>query len=446
MAMAAPRKANQASRKPASTSPAPSAFPADPAVGLNTSMDSTPRLPLTGMQVVECASYVAGPTGGLTLAQLGAEVVRIDPLGGGHDHRRWPLAPSGESYYWSSLNKGKRSVAIDLRSPEGQDLVVALITAPGPDRGLLIDNVVGRPWLAHEALEAKRPDLIHLRVQGHPDGRPAVDYTVNAAVGVPQITGPEGTDGAARPVNHVLPAWDLITGVSVAAGILAALHDRERTGHGAFIELALSDVALAGVSNLGWLSEAELRGGDRPRPGNHLYGSFASDFETADGRRVMVVALTEGQWKALKQATGTTKVFEALETALGVDLQVEEERYRHRETIAAILRPWFAGRDQASASAELDRARVLWGPYRGMADVAAAHRSGAHPVLADIELGAPGEESSASITARSPLRWNGAYGDPGESPVLGRDTDQVLTEVLGLTAPELAGLHDRGVI
>ena len=113
-----------------------------------------PPVAAAGMQVVECASFVAGPTGGLTLAQLGAEVVRIDPLGGGHDHRRWPLAQSGESYYWSSLNKGKRSVAIDLRSPEGQELVVALITAPGPDRGLLIDNVVGRPWLAHDALKA----------------------------------------------------------------------------------------------------------------------------------------------------------------------------------------------------------------------------------------------------------------------------------------------------
>jgi 2-methylfumaryl-CoA isomerase len=406
-------------------------------------MDSTPRLPLTGMQVVECASYVAGPTGGLTLAQLGAEVVRIDPLGGGHDYRRWPLAPSGESYYWSSLNKGKRSVAIDLRSPEGQELVVALITAPGPDRGLLIDNVVGRPWLAHAALQTRRPDLIHLRVQGHPDGRPAVDYTVNAGVGVPQITGPEGADEATKPVNHVLPAWDLITGVSVAAGLLAAVHARERTGTGAFIELALSDVALAGVSNLGWLSEAELRGTSRPRQGNHLYGSLASDFATADGGRVMVVALTVGQWKALQEATGTAKVFAALETALGTDLRQEEERYRYRETIAAILRPWFAGRDLGQASAELDRARVLWGPYRGMADVAAAHRQGAHPILADLDLGDP---ASTAITARSPLRWNGAYGEPGESPVLGRDTDQVLTEILGLTAPDLAGLHGRGVI
>jgi 2-methylfumaryl-CoA isomerase len=431
-------------------------IPNGPSVGLNTSMDSTPRLPLTGMQVVECASYVAGPTGGLTLAQLGAEVVRIDPIGGGHDYRRWPLAPTGESYYWSSLNKGKRSVALDLRSPEGQELAVALITAPGPDRGLLIDNVVGRRWLAHDALQAKRPDLIHLRVQGHPDGRPAVDYTVNAGVGVPQITGPEGPEGETAPVNHVLPAWDLITGVSVAAGILAALHDRERTGQGAFIELALADVALAGVSNLGWLSEAERRGRDRPRHGNHLYGSFASDFATADGGRVMVVALTEGQWKALKEATGTGDVFAALETALGADLRVEEERYRHRETIAAILRPWFAGRDLDQASAELDRARALWGPYQGMADVAAAHRHGAHPVLADLKLAdpedadpedsAPEAQASTAITARSPLRWNGAYGQPGQSPVLGRDTEQVLTEVLGLTAPELTHLRDHGVI
>ncbi len=234
----------------------------------------------------------------------------------------------------------------------------------------------------------------------------------------------------------------------MAAGLLAALHDRERTGRGAFIELALSDVALAGVSNLGWLSEAELRGADRPRHGNHLYGSFASDFATADGGRVMVVALTEGQWKALREATGTAEVFAALETALGTDLRQEEERYRHRETIAAILRPWFAARDLKQASAELARARALWGPYRGMADVAAAHRQGAHPVLADIELGEPGSGAvpDRAITARSPLRWNGAYGEPGDSPVLGRDTDEVLTEVLGLTAPELAGLHDRRVI
>lgn len=401
--------------------------------------------PLAGLHVVECASFVAGPTGGMTLAQLGASVVRIDPLGGGSDHRRWPVVGSGtgsadaESYYWASLNKGKRSVAVDMRGDEGRELVTALITAPGPDRGILIDNVVGRRWMSHDALIARRRDLIHVRVQGYPDGRPAVDYTVNAEVGIPQITGPLDVG---TPVNHVLPAWDLVTGMTVSTGVLAAVYDRGRTARGAFLELALADVALAGVANLGWLSEAADRGRDRPRHGNHVYGSFGVDFACADGQRVMVVALTEGQWAALKSVTGTEAVFAALETALGADLSLESERYRLRDTIAAVLDPWFLGRDSAAVAEQLDSARVLWGRYQGMTDVVAAHRRGRHPVLAALSL----PDGTAGITARSPMRWNGDHGDAGDAPHLGRDTEVVLAEVLGMSPSEIGGLRDRGVI
>jgi len=395
--------------------------------------------PLEGLHVVECASFVAGPTGGMTLAQLGADVIRIDPVGGGSDHLRWPVAADGESYYWASLNKGKRSVAVDMRSDEGKELVTALIAAPGPDRGVLIDNVVGRRWMAHDALAARREDLIHVRVQGYPDGRPAVDYTVNAEVGLPRIT---GTEEGGAPVNHVLPAWDLVTGLSVSTAVLAALHDRGRTGRGAFVELALSDVALAGVANLGWLSEAAERGVERPRHGNHVYGSFGVDFGCSDGHRVMVVALTEGQWAALCSVTGTGKVFEALEAAMDADLTREADRYRLRETIAAILKPWFAARDRAQVSTELDGARVLWGRYQGMTDVVAGHRAGAHAVLADLTL--PG--AAEAITARSPLRWNGEYGDAGAAPALGRDSGPVLAEVLGLSDAEIGRLVAAGVV
>jgi 2-methylfumaryl-CoA isomerase len=395
--------------------------------------------PLEGLQVVESASFVAGPTGGMTLAQLGADVIRIDPVGGGSDHLRWPVAGSGVSYYWASLNKGKRSVAVDLRSAEGRELVTALITAPGPGRGVLIDNVVGRSWMAHEALAARRADLVHVRVQGRPDGQPAVDFTVNAEVGLPLLTGPEG---AAAPVNHVLPAWDLVTGLSVSTAVLAALRDRERSGRGAYVELALSDVALAGVANLGWLTEAQVSGVDRRRQGNHVYGSFGVDFACRDGRRVMTVALTQKQWAALIAVTGTEQVFAALEQALDADLAQESDRYRLRETIAAVLRPWFAARDFAEVSEQLDSARVLWGRYQGMTDVLAAHRRGAHPVLADVEV----PDAGPAVTGRSPLRWDGSYGEPGAAPVLGQDTQQVLTEVLGLDQAELGRLHDRGVI
>jgi len=406
--------------------------------------------PLAGLHVVECASFVAGPTGGMTLAQLGADVVRIDPLGGNSDYRRWPVAPTGESYYWHSLNKGKRSVALDMRSAEGRELLTALVTAPGPDRGVLIDNVVGRRWMANDLLTARRPDLIHLRVQGYPDGKPAVDYTVNAEVGLPGIT---GTEEGGAPVNHVLPAWDLVTGLSVSTGVLAALYERSRTGKGAYIELALSDVALAGVANLGWLSEAAASGHERPRHGNHVYGSFGVDFACRDGQRVMVVALTEGQWAALCSVTGTGAVFSALETALDADLTLEDERYRLRETIAAVLRPWFAARDSKQVADELDAARVLWGRYRGMTEVVAAHARGVHPVLAHVLV--PADEAPRrdvpsqglpAITARSPMRWDGAYGAPGEAPRLGADTAAVLAEALGMSDAEIGKLAQKGVI
>lgn len=409
-------------------------------------MNDRVHRPLEGLQVVECASFVAGPTGGMTLAQLGASVVRIDPIGGGADHRRWPVVGNGtgpadaESYYWTSLNKGKRSVAVDMRSDEGRELVTALITAPGPDRGVLVDNVVGRRWMSNAALVAQRADLIHVRVQGYPDGLPAVDYTVNAEVGIPLIT---GTEEGAAPVNHVLPAWDLVTGLSVSTAVLAALYERSRTTRGAYVELALADVALAGVANLGWLSEAAERGGERPRHGNHVYGSFGVDFSCADGQRVMVVALTPAQWAALCTVTGTGDVFAALEQALDADLTAESDRYRLRDTIAAVLKPWFTARDYATVSHELDTARVLWGRYQGMSDVVAAHRAGRHAVLADMDL--PGDAGS-SITARSPMRWNGEHGDAGPAPDLGRDTDEVLAEVLGLGPAEITGLRGRGVV
>ena len=399
--------------------------------------------PLDGLQVVECASFVAGPTGGMTLAQLGASVIRIDPLGGGPDHGRWPVAGrdtgDGESYYWASLNKGKRSVTVDLRSDEGRELVLAMVTAPGDDRGVLVDNVVGRRWMANDALTARRNDLIHVRVQGYPDGRPAVDYTVNAEVGIPQITGSE--EGGA-PVNHVLPAWDLVTGMSVSTAVLAGLYQRARTGNGVYSEIALSDVALAGVANLGWLSEAAEHGRERPRHGNHVYGSFGVDFACSDGERVMVVALTPGQWTALVTVTGTDAVFTALEKALEADLTEESERYRLRDTIAAVLKPWFLARDSATVENELNAARVLWGRYQGMTDVVAEQRAGGHPLLAELPL--PG--GATGITARSPIRWNGEHGAPGDAPQLGADTDAVLGDVLGLSASEIGGLHDRNVV
>jgi hypothetical protein len=250
---------------------------------------------LKGLRVVEGAAFIAGPSCGLHFAQLGAEVIRFDAIGGGPDYRRWPLAPDGSSLYWEGLNKGKKSIALDLSRPEGRELAVALATAPGEDGGLFLTNYPVKGFLSHAALKARREDIISLRVMGWADGAPAVDYTVNAATGIPMMTGPADD---ARPVNHVLPAWDLLGGAYAAFAAVSALLRRRATGEGAEIRVPLSDLAASALSHLGQVAEV-LTGGDRPRMGNDLFGAFGRDFLTMDGARLIVVAITPRQWSGL---------------------------------------------------------------------------------------------------------------------------------------------------
>jgi 2-methylfumaryl-CoA isomerase len=394
---------------------------------------------LAGLRIIECSSYVAAPSAGLVMAQLGADVVRVDPPGGASDFRRWPLARTGESLFWAGLNKGKRSVVIDHRTTEGRELLLALATAPGPDHGIFLDNLVGRHRLTYENLVERRPDVIHMHIEGRSDGSPAVDYTINAEVGVPSMTGPAHSR---TPVNHVLPAWDMVTGVTAALGLVVAVRHRDASGEGARLELALADVALAGVGSMGWLAEADQAGAARQRLGNHMYGTFGSDFETADGRQLMVVALTTGQWHALRDVTETGAVFGALEQALGADLDLESDRYRLRETLAAILKPWFAARDFDVVSRLLDNAHVLWSPYLDMAEAARRSHQDKGSVAAQIQQ--PG--IGTMLATGAPLRWDGTRAPAVPAPRLGADTDQVLSEVVGLTAAEIGRLHDAGTI
>src|SRR5262249_32761951 len=155
----------------------------------------------------------------------------------------------GNSLYWAGLNKGKRSVEIDITRPAGQELAAQLIAAPGAECGIVLTNAVGQGWLDYDQLRAVRDDVIVVHITGRTDGKPAVDYTVNCEVGLPSLTGPVDF---VRPVNHVLPAWDLLTGLHAAIAILAAERVRARTGRGQHVTLSLADVAVATMAHLGF--------------------------------------------------------------------------------------------------------------------------------------------------------------------------------------------------
>src|ERR1051326_4370323 len=166
---------------------------------------------LADLRIVEFSAFVAAPLGGMTMAQMGAEVIRIDPIGGAIDYNRWPVARNGASLYWAGLNKAKRSVALALDKPEGRALAQAIATAPGTGGGIVLTNLPPLPGLDYASLAARREDVILLRLTGNRDGSAAVDYTVNAASGFPLVTGNSGPGG--QPVNHVLPAWDIAAGL-----------------------------------------------------------------------------------------------------------------------------------------------------------------------------------------------------------------------------------------
>ncbi|HYC66202.1 MAG TPA: CoA transferase, partial [Reyranellaceae bacterium] len=208
---------------------------------------------LSGLRIVEGSAFIAAPMGGMTLAQMGADVIRFDDLKGGLDSDRWPVTRDGRSIYWAGLNKGKRSIAVDLRNPKGREILTALITAPGEGAGIFSTNMPARGWLAHEELAKKRADLISLNIVGDRHGTANVDYTVNAVTGFPLVTGPAGHAG---PVNNVLPAWDIATAYAGAMAILAAERHRRMTGKGQKITLPLQNMALAAVSATGYIGEA----------------------------------------------------------------------------------------------------------------------------------------------------------------------------------------------
>lgn len=397
---------------------------------------------LAGLRVVEGSAFVAAPLGGMTLAQLGADVIRFDPIGGGLDAGRWPLARDGRtSLFWAGLNKGKRSIAVDLRSPRGQELLTALIALPGPDAGIFSTNFPARGWLAYDALRAHRDDLIMVNLTGRRDGGSEVDYTVNPQAGFPQLTGaPSG-----GPVNHVLPAWDAIAGHQLAIAILAAERHRRLTGAGQLVRLALKEVALAMLGHLGMLAEVEITDADRPRHGNDLYGAFGRDFATRDGRRVMVVALTDQQWRTLRDATQLGAQLDALGIELGLDLADEGNRFRARDAIAARLAPWVAARTLAEVREAFDAYRVTWGPYRTVRQALAedADLSSANPLFAPVEQ--PG--IGATLTPASTLDFGAVPRlAPMRAPRLGEHTDEILLHLLGLPEAEVGRLHDAGVV
>jgi len=387
--------------------------------------------PLAGVRVVDLSRVLAGPYATMTLADLGADVVKIEHPAGGDETRTWgPPFAGGESAYFLSVNRGKRSVALDLKDPEGRQLALELCGRAD----VVIENFrpggAARLGLDYEAVRERRPGVVYCTISGfgarEPRDRAGYDFTVQAVSGLMAITGePDG-----EPTKVGVAIVDVPTGLNAATAILAALRRRDLTGEGDLVEVSLIDSAFAALVNVG--ANALLTGAEPLRYGNaHPSIVPYQPFRAADGW-IAIAAANDGLYRRLCEA------IERLDLADDERYATNEARVLNREPLIAELQAVFAGRATEDWQALLDAAGVPAGKIRGVGEALrtgqARTRRADHPTAGPIELvGPPFELVSATPGALTP------------PPLLGQHTAEVLRE-LGVDDERLASLERRGVI
>ncbi|AWV23840.1 CoA-transferase, family III protein [Roseomonas mucosa] len=400
--------------------------------------------PLEGVRVLDLSRVLAGPWASQNLADLGAEVIKIERPGAGDDTRGWgpPYVedaagqPSEVSAYFLSANRGKRSVTVDFTRPEGQEILRRLAA----ESDVVLENYkfggLRKYGLDHDGLRAVNPRLIYCSITGFGQTGPyrqrtGYDFLLQAMGGLMSVTGEPGGE----PMKVGVAITDILTGMYASTAILAALHERGRSGEGQHIDLALFDVQIATLANqaLNYLvSGREPRRLGNAHPSIVPYQSFA----TVDGDIVLAV--------------GNDEQFRRFVTAAGRPDLAEDERFRtntgrvrNREVLVPLLRDIVAGQTTAQWLAQLEPLGVPCGPVNGVAAAFADPQAQARGMRLEMrhpELGTVPSVASPMRFSRTPIAYEQA------PPRLGEHTEAVLRERLGASEAEIAQWREQGTI
>jgi crotonobetainyl-CoA:carnitine CoA-transferase CaiB-like acyl-CoA transferase len=400
------------------------------------------------LRVLDLSRVLAGPWASQVLADLGAEVIKVERPGAGDDTRSWGppwLRDAGgcetsESAYFASANRGKRSVAIDLSRPEGQDLVRAL--AERSD--VLLENYkvgdLARRRLGYADLAERNPRLVYCSITGFGQtgpyrGRAGYDFLIQGMGGLMSITGqPDGSPGG-EPMKVGVAVADILTGMYAATAVLAALAWRERSGRGQHVDLALLDVQVAMLANQ---AQAYLATGRPPSRLGNAHPSIVpyQAFAASDGHLVLAIG-NDGQFARLCQVAGRP------ELAADPRFATNSARVANRAELVPELQAILVGRTAAEWTRALEPAGVPCGPINDLAAVFADPQVRHRGLRAEV----PHPLAGPTPVVASPIRLSAT---PVEHrlppPLLGQHTREVLAGLLGLPDAELDALRGKGVI
>jgi crotonobetainyl-CoA:carnitine CoA-transferase CaiB-like acyl-CoA transferase len=400
--------------------------------------------PLQGIRILDLTRALAGPYCTMMLGDLGADVIKVERPGRGDESRGWgppfvgePYGPyPGESAYFVGANRNKRSVTVNFKSPEGQEIVRGLAKVSD----VLVENfrtgVLEKMALGYESLHGLNPRLVYCSISGYGRTgpyaeRPGYDVIVQAEGGMMGIIGAE--DGP--PYRVGVPIIDINSGMFAATAILAALRARDQTGEGQLVDVSLMDSAVALLANV---ASNYLVGGVPPRRLGNAHPNIAPyEAFPARDRWFVLAAANDGQWATLCATIGRPDLKD------DPRFTTNSERVTNRPALLKVLNEIFSTRDADEWLADLREAGLSCGPINAVPDVFAHPQAQArdlaveaqHPTAGPVRLpGFPYKLSSTPATVRLP------------PPLLGQHTDEVLTELLGYSSEDVTALREQRAV
>lgn len=392
--------------------------------------------PLQGIRVLDLTRVLAGPSASLALADLGAEVIKVEPPGSGDETRTFPPFREGESHYYLAINRGKKSIVVDLKSDEG----VALVKDLAAKSDILIENyrpgVMDRLGLGYETLAAINPQLIYCAISGFGmtgpmRDRPSFDIVLQALSGAMSVNG----DPGGLPTKLGIPLGDLIGGINGPTAILAALHERHQTGRGRLIDISLLD-GMMGM--LGYLAQLAFFNGEDPQPVGSQHPNLVpyGAFPASDGS-IIVACLTNSFWSRICEALGMPECIE------DERFNTIEKRRNAREQVNALVSAFTSARSVDELVALFTEFQVPHAPILGITDALNQAQAQARNMVVETEHKTLGK---IPIVNRS-IKFPGSEQPvPSAPPVLGEHTDQVLADILQLSEEQIVALRSKRVV